>query len=104
MTTSNSTLDRLREFKLSGFVQALKQQKESIHYASLSFEDRLKIIVDYEHTRRSNLKAERMLKNARIPNGISLDDVDFNSTIGIKSELGEHRQNLPALEQTSLQT
>lgn len=87
MSTSNTTIDRLREFKLPGFIEALKQQQESIHYASLSFEDRLKLIVDYEYTRRSNNRAERMLRNSRIPSGVSLDDVDFNTARGIKREL-----------------
>jgi len=87
MTTSNTTIERLREFKLTGFIDAIRQQQESIHYASLSFEDRFKLIVDYEYTRRSNLKATRLLKHARIPSGVSLDDVDFNATRGLKREL-----------------
>lgn len=87
MTTSNTTIERLREFKLPGFIEALRQQQESVHYASLSFEDRLKLMVDYEYTRRSNNRAERMLRNSRIPAGVSLDDVDFSTTRGIKREL-----------------
>jgi DNA replication protein DnaC len=87
MNTSNTTIDRLREFKLSGFIDALRQQQESPHYAALSFEDRLKLIVDHEYTRRSNMKAQRMLRAARIPSGVSIDDVDFSATRGIKREL-----------------
>jgi DNA replication protein DnaC len=49
--------------------------------------NRLKLIVDYEYTRRSNNRADRMLKSSRIPSGVSLDDVDFSITRGIKREL-----------------
>jgi DNA replication protein DnaC len=87
MITSNNTIERLREFKLPGFIEALRQQQESPHYTTLSFEDRLKLIVDYEYTRRSSMKAQRMLRAARIPTGVSLDDVEFSAGRGLKKEL-----------------
>lgn len=87
MNTSNTTIERLREFKLPGFIDALRQQQESPFYAELSFEERLKLIVDQEYTRRSNARAQRMLHAARIPSNVSIDDVDFSATRGIKREL-----------------
>lgn len=87
MNTSNTTIERLREFRLAGFIDAIRQQQESPHYASLSFDDRLKLIVDHEYSRRSNMKAQRMLRAARIPTGVSIDDVDFSAARGLKREL-----------------
>lgn len=87
MSISNNTLERLREFKIPGFIDALEKQQESTQYAALSFDDRLKLIVDHEHTRRSQMKAQRMLRAARIPSGVSLDDVDFTVARGLKREL-----------------
>ena len=87
MNTSNTTIERLREFKIPGFIDALEKQQESPQYAALSFDDRLKLIVDHEHTRRSQMKAQRMLRAARIPSGVSIDDVDFGVARGLKREL-----------------
>ena len=84
---SYTTVERLREFKLPGFIEALRAQQESPHYAALSFEDRLKLLVDHEYSRRSQARADRMLRAARIPSGASLDDVDFSQSRGLKREL-----------------
>ena len=87
MSLSNTTLERLRDFKIPGFIDAILKQQESSQYAELSFEDRLKLIVDHEHTRRSQVKAQRLLRAARIPSGVSLDEVDFTVARGLKREL-----------------
>jgi len=47
-----TTLERLRDFRLQGFIDALLLQAQSSHYHDLSFEDRLTLLVDAEHTRR----------------------------------------------------
>lgn len=75
---SNTTLERLQSFKLSGFVDALIQQMQSTQYQELPFEERLSLLVDSEFTRRTDARLKRMLKEARLPHSATLDAVDFN--------------------------
>jgi len=72
---STTTLDRLRSFNVPGFVDALLTQAQS---SSMTFEDRMTLLVDSEYTRRLNTKAARMLKQARIPTSASIEEVDFS--------------------------
>lgn len=72
---TKTTLERLRSFHISGFVDALLNQG---NHSGMTFEDRMTLLVDAEHTRRLNAKATRMLKQARLPaSAASVEDVDF---------------------------
>lgn len=82
-----TTLERLRSFRIQGFVDALRLQSESTHYHDLSFEDRLTLLVDAEHTRRLEQRTNNMLLAARLPCSLSLDDVDFSVDRGLKKQL-----------------
>ena len=70
---SKTTLERLRTFNIPGIVDALLN--ETGH--GMSFEDRLTILVDYEHTRRANVRINRLLKQAKLPSSASIEEVDF---------------------------
>lgn len=78
MTVSTVTLDRLRTFNVRGFLDALIAQSQSSTMQGLSFEERLTLLVDCEHTRRCNQKTARLLRAARISSAASLDQVDFS--------------------------
>ena len=84
---SNTTLDKLRSFRLSGLIEALIAQTQSTQYHDLAFEDRLALLVDAEHARRIEQQAKRLLRQARIPSAVSLDDVDFSVPRGLKKQL-----------------
>jgi hypothetical protein len=47
-------LEKLSQLGLVGFRAALEEQFASPHYADLSFEERLGLLVDIEVTRRDN--------------------------------------------------
>ena len=47
-------LDKLSQLRLSAFREALQEQWHSPHYAELSFEERLGLLLDVEVTRRAN--------------------------------------------------
>lgn len=79
-----TTLERLRSFKLRGLIDELQLQNSSSQYLSLSFEERLSLLVDAEYTRRNNSRIQATIKNAKLPNSVSLDDLDFNISRGIK--------------------
>ena len=61
------TLVRLREFRLGGFIAELIQQEESGGYTDLSFQERLKLLVESEYNRRNNNRITTLLKRAKLP-------------------------------------
>jgi DNA replication protein DnaC len=79
-----TTLERLRSFKLRGLTDELELQSSSTQYLELSFEERLSLLVDAEYTRRNNSRIQATIKNAQLPNSVSLDDLDFSVSRGIK--------------------
>jgi len=84
---SQTTLERLRTFRISGLIDELVRQNETSQYQDLSFDDRLTLLVDAEHTRRIDQQTKRMLKNARIPSSADLDQVDFAAKRGLQKKM-----------------
>jgi DNA replication protein DnaC len=77
-------LDKLTALKLSGFRTALEEQYQKPHYAELSFEERLGLLVDVETTRRKNSRLQRRIKAARFPLQATIQDLDLSSARGLK--------------------
>lgn len=51
---------------------------------SLSFEDRLSLLVDYEQSYRDNLRLERLLKAAKLKSvGACVEDIDYSAKRGL---------------------
>jgi DNA replication protein DnaC len=102
-------LDKLSQLKLTGFRQALEAQLQSPHYAELSFEERLGLLLDVEVTRRANNRLTRRIRTARFPLQATLEDLDLSARRGLKraevlqlaqSEWVEHHLNLLVLGAT----
>lgn len=78
------TLERLRSFNLTGFVEAIAQQSEiSSQYVGLSFEERLTLLVDAESARRQTNRTNNLLKAARLSTNATVNDIDFSIPRGI---------------------
>lgn len=77
-------LDKLSKLNLSGFRLALEEQMQNPHYAELSFEERLGLLVDIETTRRANNRLRRRLKSARFPLQATIEDLDLSARRGLK--------------------
>jgi len=77
-------LDQLSKLNLSGFRLALEEQMQNPHYAELSFEERLGLLVDIETTRRANNRLRRRLKSARFPLQATIEDLDLSARRGLK--------------------
>lgn len=77
------TLARLRAFHLPGFIQALIEQRESSSYRELSFEERLALLIEAEHSRRIAQRIERKLKAADLLTHATIDQVDFSVARGL---------------------
>jgi DNA replication protein DnaC len=77
---TEQTLDKMNAMKLSGMADALKQQMGSAEHATLSFEERLGLIVDHEWTTREQRKLSKRLRSAKLRYPASLEDIDYKHT------------------------
>ena len=82
-----TTLEKLQSFKIPGFVDALLEQSKSAQYQDLSFAERLTLLVDEEHTRRIDVKVQRLVREAKLPGAATLEDVDFTIDRGLRKSL-----------------
>lgn len=73
------TRTKLFEMKLHGMAQGLLDQMSSAHALSLSFEERLDILVDHEQTYRENRRLQVLLRAAKLSQKARLDDLRFDS-------------------------
>ena len=60
------TLDKLRELRLSGMAAAFEEQLQQPEAESLSFEDRLGLLVDREELERTNRRLKYRLARAKL--------------------------------------
>jgi DNA replication protein DnaC len=77
------TLDKLRALGLSGMARALSDQLERIEFQSLSFEERIGLLVDREAHDRDSRRLERHLKTAKLRSDACLEDIDFHHPRGL---------------------
>jgi DNA replication protein DnaC len=71
------TIEKLHELRLPGMVQALEEQLKQPEVSSLSFEERLGLLVDAEWLQRQNRALARRLKNAHLKQPASIEDVNY---------------------------
>jgi DNA replication protein DnaC len=88
MMLLHPTLDKLRALKLLGMAAALEDQSALPDCASLSFEERLGLLVDRESTLRQNKALRLRLARAHLRQNACLEDLDFRSARGLdKSQI-----------------
>ncbi len=104
-------LDKLSQLGLTGFRAALEEQLHSPHYADLSFEERLGLLLDIEATRRANNRLKRRIRTAKFPLPATMEDLDLSARRGLKraqvlqlaqSEWVGHHLNLLVLGATGV--
>ena len=61
------TLDKLQTLRLHGMLKALAEQLKTADIDSLSFEERLGLLVDRELTERDDKRLSSRLRQARLP-------------------------------------
>ncbi len=76
-------LDKLSLLRLPALRAALEEQRHSPHYADMTFEDRLGLLIDCECTHRDNQRLKRRLKAARLPVVATLEDLDLSAARGL---------------------
>jgi len=108
---NHNTLEGLRSLRLPAMASGLLTQREQPDYSSLSFEERLGLLVDAELLQRQNRRLERVFKAAKLMAGASAEDVDFASARGldkatfvslVNSDWVEHHHNVIILGPTGV--
>ncbi len=84
---NHPTLEKLRAMKLWGMVKALEDQTASAEADSLSFEERLGLMVDREMDERQNRRMTAGLKKAKLRLGACVEDIDYRHRRGLDKAL-----------------
>jgi DNA replication protein DnaC len=78
-----ATLTKLREMKLAAMAARLVWQQEQPDMQSLSFEERLGMLVDTEWLARCSRRVERLIRQAEFRFPANLEDIDYHSKRGM---------------------
>lgn len=73
------TLDKLKALKLEGMVSALTDQETLSDADTMSFEERLGLLVDREVTVRQSNKLKLRLSRAKLRQEAAIEDLDFGN-------------------------
>ena len=57
---NEETRRKLRELNLNEMIIAIDQQSQDLDYATFSFEDRMKMAIDYVYQEKYNTKVQRL--------------------------------------------
>lgn len=76
---TEQTIDKMNTMKLYAIAEAFNQQLASNHYAELSFEERVGLLIDAEYTAREQRKLARRLRGAKMRYPASVENIDFQT-------------------------
>lgn len=76
-------LDKLRQLRCQGMLESLQEQLQQPDMQSLSFEDRVSLMIDREWWFRENNRIKKRLKNASLRQSASMEDIDYDPTRGL---------------------
>jgi DNA replication protein DnaC len=75
---THPTIDKLRSLKFTGMVKALEEQMSMADIDSLSFDERLGLLIDREMTTRENRRLDTRLRKAKLRQNASVEDIDYH--------------------------
>jgi len=78
-----STVEQLKALRLTGMLEAWNEQQTTPTYHDLSFDERLSLLVEREHLRRSQQRLQKLLKQAQLSTSACLSDIDFSVPRGL---------------------
>ncbi len=80
-------LDQLLELKLTGMHRALAEQMDMTDLETLSFEERLGLLVDRESTERADRRLQYRLRTAKLRQHACIEDIDYRHRRGLDKRL-----------------
>jgi DNA replication protein DnaC len=84
---NHPTHDTLTRLRLHGMAKALAEQASQPESASLTFEERLGLLVDRELTERHNRQTTSRLRRARLKQPAVAEDIDYRHPRGLDKPL-----------------
>lgn len=76
---NHPTLDQLRQLALHGMLKAIAEQEQQPDIESLSFLERLGLLVDRELLERDNRRLTSRLRQAKLKQSAALEDIDYRA-------------------------
>lgn len=80
---NHQTIEGLYALKLPAMAAGLAEQAASASHQTLSFDERLGLLVDRELAERENRRLERYLKTAKLRTNAVVEDIDFRRRRGL---------------------
>lgn len=77
------TLEQLQVLRLTGMAKAFEEQLQMDDIDSLSFEQRLGLLVERESTERASRRLKRRLKQAKLRQAVAIEDLDWRPPRGL---------------------
>lgn len=91
--TLEQTLSTLNQLKLFGMARSLADRIKTPAHADLAHEEFVGLLVQDEKNDRDNRRLTRLLKNARLRQSASLEDVDFKHPRGLQKQVFQELAN-----------
>lgn len=92
-------IEKLLALRLFGLARGLEDQQRLPEIGSLTFEERLGLLVDREMTDRENRRLTTRLRQARLRQEAALEDIDFRHPRGLDRTLIAHLSSCGWIEQ-----
>jgi len=80
-------IQQLHQLRLRGMAAGLEQLLRSAQLQSLSFEERLSVMIQHEITDRDSKRLSQRLRWAKLPQNAALEDLDTRTPRGIDPKL-----------------
>jgi len=81
------TLDKIEQLRLFGMAKALREQFQNQAATTLSFEERLGLLIDREMSERENKRLATRLRTAKLRVSAAVEDIDFRQPRGLDKSL-----------------
>ncbi len=80
---THPTLEKLKTMRLTGMVHGFEDQQQTPEIESLSFEERLGLLVDREQVERESRRLKSRLTRAKLRQSACIEDIDYRSRRGL---------------------
>ena len=81
------TVDKLQARRFTGMLKALQEQQDLPDIDSLSFEERLGLLIDREITEREDRRLQTRLRKAQLKHQAAIEDIDYRTPRGLDKAL-----------------
>jgi DNA replication protein DnaC len=84
---NHPTLEKLQTLRFTGMYKALVEQMKLADIESLSFDERLGLLVEREMTEREDRRLQTRLRQAKLKHNAAIEDIDYRSPRGLNKGL-----------------